>query len=79
MDGIETPEVDEVEFEFDETEDGSYLATAAVFGAGTIVGVVAAKSYGKVKAAIQNQLAARKAAKIKEIGLVVETTATEAE
>lgn len=80
MEDYETPEVEQDEIETDETDEGSFLATAAVFGVGTLVGVAAARSYGKVKETVQTRIAARRDRKIEEAKeKAIETTATEAE
>lgn len=66
MDEYETPEV-ESDIEIPEEGEGSYLTTAAVFGVGAITGAVVARSYGKVKSAVQTRLADRRARQTEEI------------
>lgn len=80
MDDNETYEVELDIEETEETEDGSFLATAAVFGVGALVGAGVVKGYGKAKEAVQTRLEARRARKTIEGELkTIETTATEAE
>ena len=78
MDEIENTEID---FDTEETEDmesGAYLATAVVFGAGTLLGVVAGRNWGKAKDAIETRVTARREKKIEKLReKTIEATATE--
>jgi len=79
MSDIETNEVDVDEFDIEESDDGSFLATAAVIGAGALLGFIAAKGYDKAKSVIEVKLANRRARKILEEMERNETDADEAE
>lgn len=63
MSDIETNEVELDDVDTDEM-DGSFLATAAVIGAGALLGFAVAKGYDKAKDAIQTKLTERRARKI---------------
>jgi hypothetical protein len=79
MDEYETPEV-ETDIDTPEEDDGSFLTTGIVFGAGTLAGIGLTRLYGKVKDTVQIRLAERRAAQTQEIPAHhIETTATEAE
>jgi|266.fasta.fasta_contig_31_1483612_length_287_multi_68_in_0_out_0_1 hypothetical protein len=66
MDEDETTTVELDDIETDETDDGSFLATAVVFGVGTLVGAAATRGYGKAKELVQTRIAARRALKAVE-------------
>jgi hypothetical protein len=60
---------DEIDFndETEDTETGAFLATAVVFGAGALLGTVAARNWDKAKTAIGNRVADRREKKIEKI------------